>query len=95
MAKKRKTRQQKMIARLKRQLAQTNAQKLKIEGKIAQKKTFKLEKQPEEKPIIKIKQKEVFFSYSPKLIKKDLIKTTILSLLFLIIIFLIPKFFHF
>lgn len=96
MSKKRRTKQQKIIARLKRQLAQNDNRK--------DKESFVFKTEQKEKKIkpfpTEINKKNSassaknFFSYSPKLIKKDLIKTAILSLIFLGIIFLIPKFFH-
>lgn len=82
MKKKRRTKQQKIIARLKRQLKQKSA--LKVEEK-------KIEKIIEKRA--SRSNKTQLFSYDPNLIKKDLIKTTALSLLFLAIIFLIQKFF--
>ena len=90
MTKKRRTKQQKIIAKLKRQLQEKAKLKTaKVE------KTAKAVKINKETVKVKIPAKEVFFSYSPKLIKKDLMKTIVLSLLFLGAIFLMQKFFHF
>jgi len=75
MPKKRKTRQDKIILQLKRELAKTAKSKPSQEAKSVE---------PQLKPKEKTPQKKTFnsaFSYNPSLIKKDLIKTLILALL--------------
>lgn len=97
MAKKRRTKEQKIIARLRRQLASQKplvAEKEKQKyQKIQAKKGSKTKiKTPELiKKTTKIKKKSSFngnelFFYDPSLIKKDLLKTLILTFVFLIII---------
>jgi hypothetical protein len=94
MSKKRRTKQQKIIANLRRQLEHTPTFQpltptLEPEEKIVY-------ETPREQIIIKKVRPEttIAFSYDPKLIKKDLIKTAALSTIFLGAIFLIQRLFH-
>jgi hypothetical protein len=83
MGKKRKTKQEKIILQLKRQLAQqakkTKSPSIKFEPSqeaISKPQNFKSKKVlPIKKPDISV------FSFDPKLIKKDLLKTAVLSLI--------------
>lgn len=75
MPKKRKTRQEKVILQLKRELAKSRKSKPSQEAKSVE---------PQFEPKEKLPQKKTAssdFSYNPNLIKKDLIKTSILALL--------------
>lgn len=103
--KKKRTKQQKIIANLKRQLKQ-QAVLTPVSGEptpVKEKKKWRKEKIKQEvKPIkkediksIKKENKDKLFNYNPGLIKKSLIKTAILSLLFLGAILFIQKFLHF
>jgi len=83
MAKKRKTRQEKIILQLKRQLAQQRSQEVTIPTKIpvrqeaiSQIKAKPIIKNPEEKK----HDKSIFF-YDLKLVKRDLAKSLILTLI--------------
>jgi hypothetical protein len=97
MVKKRRTKQDKIIANLRRQLKQQ--EKIKQKNKKG-KSNFKVEKnlkkgiktsKAEKREVQKkpIKPENTAFSYPPKLIKKSLIKTLILSLFFQAVLVLI------
>lgn len=82
MPKRRKTRQEKIILQLKRELTHQQAAKPAFEAKseISQEAILKSEpKQPQTDKSSKNTDKSVFF-YDPKLVKKDLIKSLILTL---------------
>ena len=90
MSKKKRTKQQKIIAKLKRQIAKQKAPALKIESKTIK----KLNQIPNRKPAtLKYRNdrntEKLAFAYDPKLIKKDLIKTLLLSFIFLGVIFIL------
>ena len=81
MPKKRKTRQQKIILQLKRQLAQErkkvvspNKKKEARQGAVSFRPQVQLKKLTKEK-----KTDVSIFSYDPRLIKKDLVKTALLA----------------
>ena len=85
MAKKRKTRKEKIILQLKRELAKerekTVSPSMKIEARqeaILIKPKTRPQRQPKEK-----KSDISILSYNPRLIRKDLVKTIILTLIFL------------
>lgn len=89
MTKKRRTKKQKIIARLRRQLKQKNTARQQKQGRSGDKKKIS-------RKIIKTSKeakKKAFLSYEPRLIKRDLMKTILLSLIFLAFI-LILKFSH-
>ena len=94
MGKKRRTRQQKIIARLKRELKSVKT--IKAVTPVKTIKSVPANHQPAQdpRPNVGIKtvtsgKKSVAFAYEPKLIKKDLIKTLLLSIIFIIIIIVI------
>lgn len=91
MSKHRRTRQQKIIANLRKKLSQQKT----IFIDQPPKEKLPLENKPVE-PIIKPTQQvdQSFYSYDPKLIKKSLWRTLILSLIFIATIFFSQKFFH-
>ena len=113
MAKKRRTKEQKIIAKLRRQL---NAQqgtrtgerqdKVKVEPKptfvYQDNKDKQLGKEEKEKQLktsqvnkeIEKNKKSSLFSYDEKLLRKDLIKTLVVSLVFIGVIFIIKLVFH-
>ena len=84
MSKKRKTRKEKIILQLKRQINQQESSSdsiLESKFKLSQE---AISKQPQIKPQIKKEEKIVdssVFSYDLKLIKKDLLKTLILTII--------------
>jgi len=84
MAKKRKTRQEKIILQLKRQLnRQQIVQPVKsytIPQKTISIPTIKKSQTPKKEPTIK-NQESSIFSFNPQLIKKDLLKTLVLTLI--------------
>ena len=85
MAKKRKTRQQKIITQLKRQLAQERARQP-LSGTKTKPRQEAISIQAQTKPpkLTKVKKAyESVFSYNPKLIRRDLLKTALLTLLIL------------
>jgi len=104
MGKKRRTRQQKIIAKLRRELAEQKAGTVKkIKSKSANTVSQKSDKKQKTLRTLSLednhsldekkvkKAEKLAFAYNPKLIKKDLIKTLLLSLIFLALI-LILKF---
>ena len=108
MGKKRKTRQQKIISKLRRELSQQRVVSVNPLNRKA--KLTPARHQPVRDPrrnagirpikaanavktIRKSKTPRTIFAYNPKLIKKDLIKTLLLSFIFLGIIFIL-KFFR-
>ena len=93
MAKKRRTREQKIIARLRRQLKQQHQVVYRAQPSVK----LPQETQPVKLPKINEPSNQptpIKFSYDPKLIKRDLIKTAILSLFFLGAIIFIQRFFR-
>jgi len=83
MGKKRKTRQQKIILQLKRKLAAQSAKGVPPETKIPVRQeaiSYKAIAQPENRLSAR-KQDNLVFSYDPGLVRKDVLKTLILSLL--------------
>lgn len=91
---KRRTREQKIIAQLRRQLReqavnlpQTHSEQIKPTYEVNTIKLPKITARPNQPTPIK-------FSYDPKLIKRDLVKTAILSVFFLGAIIFIQRFFH-
>lgn len=88
MSKKR-TREQKIIARLRRQLTHTANQPTISNPEVA------LVKEPlMEKPREMIHNNILTFAYDPKLIKRDLVKSIFLSIFFLALIMAIQRFAH-
>ena len=101
--KKRKTRQQKIIAKLKRELKKQQVVSVEsIKSVPARQKPARdprrnagiksltsVKKEKTKHPEIKQRAEKAVFSYEPKLIKKDLIKTVLLSLVFLGLIFIL------
>ena len=88
MPKKRRTKQQKIIAKLRRELEKKKVEKVgkvDLPSKSKGKSRLKLKKEKKKVPITKAQ----LFAYEPKLIKKDLIKTLLLSIIFIIIIVVI------
>ena len=84
VAKKRKTREQKIILQLKRQLAQKNR------GSEPRQEAIKTELKPKVIKKTSVKNRaESILSYHPSLIKKDLIKTLILTTLILSLEFML------
>jgi len=82
MGKKRRTRQQKIIAKLKRQIDEQRAkpvQQSKSKTPDKKKATLSSLKKPENT-------EKLAFAYAPEMIKKDLIKTLLLSFIFLSVI---------
>lgn len=82
MAKKRKTRQQKIIAQLRRQLAQQQLKKETLNLKISSRQeaiSYRPNSQPPHNSHLE-KANNPVFSYDPNLIKKDILKTIFLSL---------------
>ena len=92
MGKKRRTKSQKIIAELRRQLGKQPIILPPVKISVPEL-TMKEEK---EKEIIVFsgKKEEQSFLIAPQLIKKDLFKTLILSLVFLSLILLVKQFFH-
>ena len=83
MSRKRRTRQDKIIAKLKRQLSvNQTVSKSKV-------KTVPLKNQEKTHPKIKSQTSQKIYHHKPQLIKKDLIKTSLYSLLFTSIILLL------
>jgi len=83
MGKKRKTRQQKIILQLKRKLAAQSAKGVPSETKIPVRQeaiSYKAIAQPENRLSAR-KQDNLVFSYDPGLVRKDILKTLILSLI--------------
>ena len=97
MVRKKRTRQQKIIARLRRELKKQKITAFKEKGESLDenKATLKILKKAKatEKLNNKKQEEKSTLSYNPELIKKDLIKTSFLGLIFLAII-LIIKFFR-
>jgi len=82
MGKKRKTRQQKIILQLKRKLAaqSTNKDFLGPKTIVRQEAISYRTLTPGRQNLSEKKQEDIAFSYEPKLVKKDLLKTIILAL---------------
>jgi hypothetical protein len=102
MAKKRRTKEQKIIARLRRQLQSSSPSLLYADQNInvLANNAFHQELPVVERPKTKNVQKDKLsdqsiYIYDPKLIKKSLVKTLLLSIFFLISIFFIQRFSHF
>lgn len=83
MAKKRKTRQEKIILQLKRELARQKAKPVSPSKKVKpRQEAISLEPKIEPKKKVKEKKSDIsILSYDPKLIRKDLVKTLILTLI--------------
>ncbi|MGB9706590.1 MAG: hypothetical protein ACPLXP_00740 [Microgenomates group bacterium] len=82
MGKKRKTRQEKIILQLKRKLAAQKAKEALVSPKLQLRQeaiSYRPNKGPEAK-LSSEKPNNAIFSYDPKLVKKDILKTIILSL---------------
>ncbi len=86
--KKRRTREQKIIAKLRRELEQTQNLSKKAEVKIPNKKPTTLKTQNPPAGGAE-KSEETLFSYDPKLIKKSLVKTLLISFIFILIIIIL------
>jgi len=83
MAKKRKTRQEKIILQLKRELARQKAKPASPSTKIKARQEA-ISPEPKIKPQKQLKEKKSdisILSYDPRLIRKDLVKTLILTLI--------------
>jgi len=83
MAKKRKTRREKIILQLKRELAKEKAKTIIPSTKIKARQEA-IPPEPKIKPRKQAKEKKVdipILSYDPRLIRKDLVKTLILTLI--------------
>ena len=85
MPKKRKTRQQKVILQLKRELARERTRKSSASTKAkARQEAISIQAQTKPKRRTKRKKTDIsILSYNPKLIRRDLLKTAILTLLIL------------
>ena len=82
MAKKRKTRQQKIILQLKRELAKQETKTV-SDTKQIEPRQGAISVEPKNKPSKLVKEEKTdipIYSYNPKLIRKDLFKTLILAL---------------
>lgn len=97
---KRRTREQKIIATLRRKLNSVQAQHIPTVPNNTLPKELTIEKSvihEEVKyiaPIKTVKSNVLTFAYDPKLIKRDLLKTIILSAIFLMAVFAIQRFVH-
>lgn len=95
MAKKRRTKKEKIIAQLRRQLAwQEKNLREKQSTKSAAKKNIKTEKKEINNKLYNKQKTTVILAYDPQLIKKDILKTSLISVIFFILI-IILKFFLF
>jgi len=99
MGKKRRTREQKIIARLRRELGKRNASSVKTETTIWDRKAVNTITQNAtenlEKSVNKKVSEKLLLSYEPELIKKDIRRSLILSLFFVGLIAILKLAFHF
>ena len=89
MTKKRRTRQQKIISKLRRQLKQQKIIPVRHQSAPDQRRNAGIKSIKPIKSVKSMKKGELAFAYAPELIKKDLLKTLLLSLIFLAIILII------
>ncbi|HUV46662.1 MAG TPA: hypothetical protein VMW29_00875 [Candidatus Bathyarchaeia archaeon] len=99
MGKKRRTKEQKIIARLRRELGKRNATSVKTETTIWDRKAANTITQNAtenlEKSVNKKVSEKLLLSYEPELIKKDIRRSLILSLFFVGLIAILKLAFHF
>ena len=89
MAKKRKTKQQKIISRLRRELKQQKSVPAKYQLAPDPSPKTKIKPIKSVKSKREIGKKKLLFTYAPKLIKKDLVKTLLISLIFISLIIIL------
>ena len=89
MGKKRRTKQQKIISKLRRQLKQQKTIPVRHQPTPDQRRNVGIKSIKSMKSVKSMNKEKLTFSYAPELIKKDLIKTLLLSLIFLSLIMIL------